>query len=73
MEKLAYTINELADKGVGRRSSIYKMINSGKLRARKRGRSTIILHEDAEECLKNLPEYVPEGGGAVEAPDAPAR
>jgi excisionase family DNA binding protein len=40
--------------GIGR-SLTYAEIKSGRLKARKVGRRTIILHEDAERYLRSLP------------------
>ena len=57
MEKLAYTIDELAERGGGGRTGIYEAINSGKLKAKKRGKRTIILAPHAVEYLENLPDY----------------
>ena len=53
--KLACSIGELADKGPIRRSSIYNQIASGRLRARKIGRRTVVLDEDWREFLVGLP------------------
>ena len=57
MEKLAYTIKEVVEGGGGSRTVVYEAIKSGKLRARKRGRSTIILALDAAEYLESLPDF----------------
>lgn len=57
--KLAYTIQELAEKGGGSRTTIYEAINNGTLKAKKRGKSTIILAAVAEMYLENLPDYEP--------------
>lgn len=58
MEEMGFTINDLVKLRVfGCRSTIYELIKAKKLRARKRGRSTIILAPDAEECLQNLPDF----------------
>ena len=57
MERLAYSIKELTEAGGGSRSTIYENIKNGKLRARKRGRSTIILAPDAARYLENLPAF----------------
>jgi excisionase family DNA binding protein len=52
---LAYSIAEACTRsGIGR-TSIYAMINSGKLIARKRGRRTLILADDLRRCLELLP------------------
>ncbi len=57
MEKLAYTIKEMVEAGGGSRTVVYEAIKSGKLKARKRGRSTIILVPDAVEYLESLPDF----------------
>ena len=62
MEKRCYTIPEAQAEGAGGKSSIYRAINSGKLRAKKLGKKTVILSEDLDEYLKNLPDF-----GAEEA------
>lgn len=57
MEKLAYTIKELEEAGGGSRTKLYEAMNCGALRARKRGKSTIILADDAKAYLESLPDY----------------
>ena len=57
MEKQAYSIKDLVEAGIGSRSTIYEAIAAKKLRARKRGRSTIILPPDLAEYLENLPDF----------------
>lgn len=53
--KLAFTVEELAAAtGIGR-TRIFEAIKHGRLRARKNGRATIILAEDAREFLTALP------------------
>jgi excisionase family DNA binding protein len=53
---LARTIAEAcARSGIGR-TAIYELINSGQLPARKRGRRTLILTEDLQQCLEALPQ-----------------
>lgn len=57
MSKLAYSIEEtIGLSGMGR-TKIYEHINKGQLPARKNGRRTLILKEDLEMFLKNLPKY----------------
>lgn len=57
MEKKAYSIREATEAGAGSRSIIYENIKSGALKARKRGRSTIILAADLAEYLEALPDF----------------
>ena len=59
MQKLAYTIEEAAKAGAGGRTAVYDAINAGILKARKRGKRTIILHDDLQRFLESLPEYQP--------------
>ena len=58
MAKLAYTIREVTENGGGSRTVVYEAIKSGKLKARKRGRSTIILAPDLAEYLQSLPDFL---------------
>ena len=52
---LAHSIAEAsARSGIGR-TTIYELINTGQLPARKRGRRTLILAEDLQRCLQSLP------------------
>ena len=57
MGKMALTIREAVEAGAGSRSTIYENIKNGSLRARKRGRSTIILAADLTEYLESLPNF----------------
>ncbi|HYZ41926.1 MAG TPA: hypothetical protein VE687_15080 [Stellaceae bacterium] len=66
--KLAYSIGELADKGPIRRSSIYNQIASGRLRARKIGRRTVVLDEDWRAFLASAP--VMAAANSAAAPNA---
>lgn len=51
----AYTLAEaVVATGIGR-TTLYEEIKAGRLKARKRGRSTIILTEHLEEYLNDLP------------------
>ncbi len=57
-EKVASSIPETADEvGVGR-SRLYEEIAAGRLKARKVGARTIILHTDRDAWLASLPEAV---------------
>ena len=57
MRKMAFTIPEAVKEGAGSRTVIYEAIKSGALKARKRGRSTIILAPDLAQYLENLPDF----------------
>ena len=65
MQKLALTIEEAIEAGAGSRTKVYEAINAGKLRARKRGKRTIILADDLQKYLDDLPEYVPAKAAAA--------
>ena len=56
-EKLAYSIDEFHALGGPGRTTFYKLLASGALKAKKRGSSTVILREDAERFLASLPDY----------------
>ncbi len=57
MAKLAYTIDEAIEAGAGGRTAIYEAIKSGALKARKRGKRTIILAADLAQYLESLPDF----------------
>ena len=44
--------------GIGRRK-LYEALNSGALKARKNGKRTVILKDDADAYLNSLPHYQP--------------
>jgi hypothetical protein len=54
-EKIAYRIDELVAKGPFKRSTIYDRIASGELVARKCGRATVVLADEWERFLRDLP------------------
>ncbi len=56
-KKLAYRIKDLVEAGIGSRTTIYELIKDRKLKARKRGASTIILPDDLALSLENLPDF----------------
>ena len=57
MTKLALTIDEAVKAGVGGHTKIYQAINDGTLKAKKRGKRTIILVTEAARYLESLPDY----------------
>ena len=57
MAKLAYTIDEAVEAGAGSRTIVYEAINAGTLKAKKRGKRTIILATDLARYLESLPDF----------------
>ncbi len=57
MEKLAFTIAEAVKAGAGSRTVVYQAIKSGALKARKRGKRTVILAADLTQYLESLPDF----------------
>ncbi len=61
--QLSLSIEEArAITGIGR-TNLYKAINSGRLKARKFGKRTIILRDDLDAFLNSLQSYPTEHGG----------
>jgi excisionase family DNA binding protein len=58
-EKLALTIPEASELSNVCRSNVYLAVQSGALRARKLGRSTLILQEDLRSWVASFPDYSP--------------
>jgi excisionase family DNA binding protein len=52
----AYSVNSAAEVIGAGRDGVYAAIRSGKLRARKFGRRTLILDEDLTAFLRSLPD-----------------
>lgn len=59
VEKLAYSPSELLAAAPIGHTALYQELNSGRLPARKLGKSTVILAGDAKAWLTNLPHYDP--------------
>lgn len=59
LDKPAYRMCDLPAIVPLSRTTLYKAIAEGTLRARKQGRSTIILAEDLVQFLKSLPSLAP--------------
>lgn len=53
--KEAYNIPEVCQRAGSSRTSVYEAIKVGELVARKRGRRTIVLHDDLMAWLRRLP------------------
>jgi hypothetical protein len=53
---LAYDILSASKKAGLGRSKLFEEINAGRLKARKAGRRTLILHEDLAAWLASLPQ-----------------
>ena len=64
MERLAYKITEVPQVAPVCKTKVYEAINSGELRARKKGASTIIMRDDLEAWLRSLPDYKPSQAAA---------
>jgi hypothetical protein len=54
--KLAFGIDDLEEASGFGRSTIYEQIKAGNLRARKLGRRTFVMADDAKAWLQGLPE-----------------
>jgi len=54
---LAYTVDEACKRSRTSRAFLYQEIASGKLRAKKRGRRTVILPADLQAWLESLPDF----------------
>jgi hypothetical protein len=54
-DQLAYSPDGAAKKTGNGRTVIFEEIRSGRLKARKLGRRTVILHSDLTDWLKSLP------------------
>jgi excisionase family DNA binding protein len=54
---LALTVNEACRLARVGRTQLYEAINSGELRAKKRGAKTLILPAELSRWLENLPDF----------------
>lgn len=55
--KLAFTIEEWGNATGESRSATYEALRRGDLKAKKRGKRTIILRPDGLDYLSRLPDY----------------
>lgn len=62
---LVYSVSEACKCAKISRTVLYEVIKSGALIARKRGKRTLILHDDLCRYLQSLPTF-----NSNEAPDA---
>ncbi len=58
-DKVAYTIRELVERGLGCKVTLHNLIRRGELRAVKRGYRTLILAPDLEAWLAAMPTIAP--------------
>ncbi len=58
LQKLAYSIADLAQIAGVSRSYLYQEIKSGRLAVRKAGRRSVVLHDSAQGWLESLPTDV---------------
>jgi len=63
MTKISLSIQEAATLSSIGKTKIYAAINSGELIAKKYGKSTLILKNDLENFLSNLPSYSSDNQG----------
>ncbi len=64
-ERLAYSVGDLSEAAQIGRTKAFAEIASGRLRARKIGRRTIVLAEDLADYLAALPEASASEGPAA--------
>ena len=57
MEKFGFTITGLAKRGPFGRTTLYKLLGTGQLKAKKYGDKTIVTPENFQALLNDLPDY----------------
>ena len=70
IERPAYKVRDLVGNPFGR-TRLYEDMKSKRLKAKKNGNSTIILHPDYMEYLRSLPDYAPEAIAETISPSGP--
>jgi excisionase family DNA binding protein len=71
-ERIAYTIVEACAFAGVRRTSLYKAIGAGELRAIKCGGRTLVLPEDLHRWLEGMPAIAPHRGPTPETASGPS-
>jgi excisionase family DNA binding protein len=69
---LAHSIAEACERAHIGHTSIYQAINAGRLRAVKRGRRTLILHDDLVRYVQSLPPLIVKQSGTTKSPEGSA-
>jgi excisionase family DNA binding protein len=65
MDPLVFSIAEACERAHIGHTSIYQAINAGELRAVKRGRRTLILHDDLVRYVQSLPPLIVKQSGTT--------
>lgn len=64
MQKIALTVPEAIEAAPIGRTRLYAALRNGQLKAKKFGKRTLILSEDFQSFLKNLPDYASDKAAA---------
>ena len=57
MKEFGYSVKDLVENGPWGVTTIYKLMGTGQLKAKKAGGKTLITPESVRECIANLPDY----------------